>query len=63
MNAPIQKPKPLSNAPVGKYRPVRKAEDVLVDPATNRPVVRDLRFREFVAHRREFYFLNHCDSQ
>lgn len=47
----------------GNQRPPRKVEAVLIDPATNRPVVRDLRYREFVAHRREFYFLNHRDSQ
>lgn len=35
----------------------------LIDPATGRPVVRDLRYRELVAHKREFYFLNHNDNQ
>lgn len=37
---------------------VIKAAEALIDPATGRPVVRDLRFREFVAHQRDFYFLN-----
>jgi hypothetical protein len=29
-----------------------------IDPATQRPIARDLRFHHRVAHQREFYFLN-----
>lgn len=30
----------------------------VIDPVTQLPIPRDLRFHHFVAHRREFYFLN-----
>jgi len=63
MKTPARKTEEFPDGNTGNQRPPRKVEATLVDPATNRPVVRDLRFREFVAHRREFYFLNHYDSQ
>lgn len=45
------------------HSPQTKADEALIDPATGRPVVRDLRFREFVAHQRDACFLNHCVGQ
>lgn len=63
MKKPVQKDKtrPADNAQAD--RPEAKADEVLIDPATGLQVVRDLRYREFVAHQRGFYFLNHRDSQ
>lgn len=43
---------------VSTWRLVSSDTAPAVDPATGRPVVRDLRFRKFVAHQRELYFLN-----
>lgn len=43
--------------------PEKKPGGVLQDPATNRPVVRDLRCHRFVAHQRERYFLNQTWEQ
>lgn len=34
----------------------------MIDPATGWPVVRDARFHRFVAHQREYYFLNHAGN-
>ena len=39
------------------------ADKALIDPATGRPVVRDLRFHRFVAHQREFYLLKQRGDQ
>ena len=39
------------------------ADQALIDPATGRPVARDLRFHRFVAHLREFYFPNQRGDQ
>lgn len=41
------------SAPVAAGNPARTET---VHPATGQPVVRDLRFRQFAAHRRETYF-------
>lgn len=49
-------------AGVRNDRARHKAGETSVDPATGKPVARDLRFHRFVAHQREFYFLNHTGN-
>ena len=63
MKTPARKTGEIPEANTSDQHPPRKVEAALIDPATNRPIVRDLRYRKFVAHQREFYFLNHPDSQ
>jgi len=47
-----------SAADTGDDRLEKKPGVAPRDPATQRPVVRDLRFHRFVAHQREPFFLN-----
>lgn len=63
MKTPARKIGEFPDDNTGNQRPPRKVDAALIDPATNRPVVRDLRYHKFVAHQRDFYFLNHRDSQ
>ena len=58
MKATVLKNKPHQFDDVVEHRSLPKSDDTPVDPATNRRIARDLRFRHFVAHQREFYFLN-----
>lgn len=63
MKTPARKIGEFPHVNAANQRRPKKVTAALIDPATHRPVVRDLRFHRFVAHQREFYFLNHCDSQ
>lgn len=45
------------------YSPSGQSDKPVIDPDTGQPVVRDLRFHRFVAHQREFYFLNQHGGQ
>jgi len=63
MKKPVQKHKMPSADSAQANTPETTVDEVLIDPATGRPVVRDLRFREFVAHQRDCYFLNHRAGQ
>jgi hypothetical protein len=58
MKKPVHKHKILPAHDGPAHGPATKADEASIDPATGRPVVRDLRFREFVAHQRDLYFLN-----
>lgn len=63
MKTPAWKIGEFPNGNVSDQHPPRRVEAVPIDPDTERPVVRDLRFHKFVAHQREFFFLNQRGDQ